>query len=141
MVIHGRLHTLQKPESLRSWIYGTVRRTVSSHRRARRAREASGASFFPETRSLQRPPPTPLDLTLAADDRQLLFTLLEELDEAKREVFMLVELEEMTVPEVAEALEIPLNTAYSRLRSARQAFEEALARHNARSGARYQAEP
>jgi len=54
--------------------------------------------------------------------------LLEEIELAKREVFILVELEQMTVPEVAEALEIPLNTAYSRLRVARQAFEASLAR-------------
>ena len=45
---------------------------------------------------------------------------------------MLAELEEMTAPEIASALDIPLNTAYSRLRAARQAFEQALARHSAR---------
>ena len=59
--------------------------------------------------------------------------MLAELDEPKREVFSLVELEELTVPEVADALEIPLNTAYSRLRMAREAFEAALARHEART--------
>jgi RNA polymerase sigma-70 factor (ECF subfamily) len=48
-------------------------------------------------------------------------------------VFALVELDEFTVPEVAKILDIPLNTAYSRLRLARQAFEAALARHGARS--------
>jgi RNA polymerase sigma-70 factor (ECF subfamily) len=44
-----------------------------------------------------------------------------------------VEVLEMTVPEVVQALEIPLNTAYSRLRAARQSFEEALPRYEARS--------
>jgi RNA polymerase sigma-70 factor, ECF subfamily len=43
-----------------------------------------------------------------------------------------VEVLEMSVPEVVQVLEIPLNTAYSRLRLARQSFEEALARHEAR---------
>src|SRR6185436_9112759 len=37
IVIHSKLHTLQRPEALRSWIYGVVRRTVSTHRRSRRA--------------------------------------------------------------------------------------------------------
>jgi RNA polymerase sigma-70 factor (ECF subfamily) len=59
--------------------------------------------------------------------------LLEEIDWPKREVFMLAELEQMTAPEIAEALDIPLNTAYSRLRAARIAFEEGLTRHNARA--------
>jgi RNA polymerase sigma-70 factor (ECF subfamily) len=58
--------------------------------------------------------------------------LLEELDEPKREVFAMAELDELTVPEIAEILEIPLNTVYSRLRAARQAFEEVLARRSLR---------
>jgi RNA polymerase sigma-70 factor (ECF subfamily) len=62
-----------------------------------------------------------------------LASLLAELDEPKREVFALVEVDEMTVPEAAEVLEIPLNTAYSRLRAARQAFEAALARREEHS--------
>ena len=65
------------------------------------------------------------------EDREAL--LLEELDEPKRELFALVELDELSVPEAADALEIPLNTAYSRLRAARLAFEAALALHEARA--------
>jgi RNA polymerase sigma-70 factor (ECF subfamily) len=68
----------------------------------------------------------------------VLLSLLAELDEPKREVFELVEIEELNIPEVAELLGIPLNTAYSRLRAARQAFDAALARHEARSGKREQ---
>src|SRR5262245_31935991 len=45
IVIHSRLHTLAQPESLRSWIYGVVRRTVSDHHRSRRARGALGAAL------------------------------------------------------------------------------------------------
>ena len=132
MVIHSRLHTVQHPEALRSWIYGVARRTVSGYHRARRVKEASGAALAVEP-SAQPRPRTPLDFAEQNDQAKLLFNLLEELDEAKREVFSMVELDELTVPEIAEILEIPLNTAYSRLRAARQAFEEALARHSARS--------
>jgi RNA polymerase sigma-70 factor (ECF subfamily) len=67
------------------------------------------------------------------DDLELLESVLAELDEPKREVFLMVEILEMTVPEVVQGLDIPLNTAYSRLRLARQDFEEALARHEARN--------
>ena len=131
IVIHSRLHTLEQPQALRSWIYGIVRRTVSGHHRSRRVKEASGAALAAEPNA-QPLPPTPLDLVEQNDKVKLLFTLLEELDEPKREVFMMAELDELTVPEIAEILEIPLNTAYSRLRAARQAFEEALVRHSAR---------
>jgi RNA polymerase sigma-70 factor (ECF subfamily) len=77
--------------------------------------------------------PTPLDIAEHSDQVKMLWLLLQELDAPKREVFVLAEIEEMTMPEVAHALEIPLGTVYSRLRSARQLFEAALARHDARS--------
>jgi RNA polymerase sigma-70 factor, ECF subfamily len=132
IVIHAKLHTLRQPQSLRSWIYGIVRRTVSDHHRAQQTRDASGASLAIQT-ELQHPIPlTPLDLTERNDQVKLLWSLLEELDPPKREVFILAELEELTVPEISDALEIPLNTVYSRLRAARLAFEAALTRRAAR---------
>ena len=132
IVIHAKLDSLQKPEALRSFIYGVVRRTVSTHRRAKRSRPLTGfaGSVGPEAVSHS---PTPLEQTEANAKLQLLAKLLDELDEPKRELFALVELEELTVPEAATLLEIPLNTAYSRLRLAREAFEAALSRHQARS--------
>jgi RNA polymerase sigma-70 factor (ECF subfamily) len=42
-------------------------------------------------------------------------------------VLVLHEIEEMTAPEIAEILGIPLNTVYSRLRIARIELEQALA--------------
>ncbi len=66
---------------------------------------------------------------MLSEDAKLLWRLLGELDERKREVLILAELEEMTAPEIAEAIGIPLNTAYSRLRAARHEFDEALLRH------------
>jgi RNA polymerase sigma-70 factor (ECF subfamily) len=129
IVIHAKLHTVQQPESLRSWIYGVVRRTVSGHRRSHQAPAVHS------DRLEEAPAPagsTPLDAAEQNAQLEVLSSLLAEIDEPKREVFVLAELEEMTVPEIAEALEIPLNTAYSRLRAARQAFEAGLARRAAR---------
>jgi RNA polymerase sigma-70 factor (ECF subfamily) len=126
IVIHGKFHTLERPEALRSWIYSIVRRTVSTHRRAGRTR--AGGLTVGEDVELESLGPSPFQQTETNADLALLAQLLGTLDAQKREVFSLVELEEFTVPEVAEALEIPLNTAYSRLRAARQAFEAALAR-------------
>lgn len=130
IVIHAKIHTLKQPESLRSWIYGIVRRTVSDHHRARRSRDASGVGLIAHQELEQALPRTPSDLSEQNDQVKLLWSLLEGLDATKREVFILVEIEELTAPEVAEALDLPLNTTYSRLRAARQAFEAALARHS-----------
>jgi RNA polymerase sigma-70 factor (ECF subfamily) len=133
IVIHSKLHTLEQPDALRSWIYGIVRRTVSGYHRAQRVRGASSEGFVIGTESQAPMPSTPFDLAEQNDKVKLLWALLEELDPPKREVFMLAELEELTVPEIARILEIPLNTAYSRLRVAREAFNEGLARRAARS--------
>jgi RNA polymerase sigma-70 factor (ECF subfamily) len=132
IVIHHKLATLQRPEALRSWIYGIVRRTVSDYRRSRRTRDAAGARLGAEFKSSRPSQPSPLEMAERNAELELLESVLSELDEAKREVFVMVEVLEMTVPEVVQALEIPLNTAYSRLRLARQSFEETLARHEAR---------
>ena len=131
VVIHARLSTVQQIESLRSWVYGVARRTMSTYRRSRRSRNASGAEYAEVANWIEPLPPTPHDMSVLADRRRLLLKLLGELDESKREVFSLSEIEGFTAPEMAEALEIPVNTVYSRLRAARQAFEQALARHKA----------
>ena len=133
VVIHARLHTVEQPDSLRSWVYGVVRRTVSGFRRSQRSDGTSDAAQAELERSREIAQATPLTLTEQQSQVNLLWALLAELDEPKREVFILAEVEEMTVPELAAALEIPVNTAYSRLRAARQAFEAALARHEARA--------
>ncbi|MDF3070690.1 MAG: polymerase sigma factor RpoE [Polyangiaceae bacterium] len=132
VVIHAKLPSLERVESLRSWVYGVTRRTVSTYRRAQRSRNASGARYAEVADWLGPLPATPLDLTERAARQRLLLELLAELEPQKREVFALAEIEGFTAPEMAEALDIPLNTVYSRLRAARQAFELALARHAAR---------
>jgi len=58
--------------------------------------------------------------------------VLDELDDAKRLVFVLAELEEMTLSEIGEVVGANANTVATRLRAARQAFQKALARFQAR---------
>ena len=57
--------------------------------------------------------------------------LLATLDEDKREVFVLAEIEQMTGLEIAEIVEANPNTVASRLRAARRDFEKALVRFRA----------
>jgi len=132
MLIHSRVGTLRQPGSLRSWIYGIVRRRASEHRRSRRVSRTSSEGFVLHQRLDRAPPSTPLDVAELSDRAKLLFTLLGEIEWWQREVFILAELDEMTAPEIAEALRIPLNTVYSRLRTARIAFEAARKAHEQR---------
>ena len=141
IVIHSRRDTLEHPESLRSWIYGITRRIVSTYPRAKRAKLAGAATFANEYDVQYPQQPSPQQLAEQSDQVRLLWSLLEKLDASKREIFVLAELDEMTVPEIASAIQVPLNTAYSRLRAARQELEEALVRHRARTAKRGPSRP
>jgi RNA polymerase sigma-70 factor (ECF subfamily) len=135
VVVHARLHTLERPASLRSWLYSVVRRTVSNYHRGRRKRNGR-ESTQPFEDDEASPTPSPLELAVMSDEIQLLWRLLGALDPRKREVFVLAELEEMTMPEIAEAIGIPLNTAYSRFRAARQEFDEAFSSYSSQQKGR-----
>ncbi len=129
IVIHARIHTLREPNALRSWVYGIVRRTAFTHLRAQRNYSVSVVDFSDDARASTLP--TPSDIADQSHQARLLWRLLEKLDASKREVFVMAELAEMTIPEIAQALHIPLGTASTRLRAARKAFEGALARYKA----------
>lgn len=131
LVVNAKLSTLVRPEALRSWLYGIVRRTASGHRRKLNPHRISGTVAVDDLAEDERVL-SPADLAEQNEQVRRLWALLEELDPPKRELFIMAELEEFTCPEIAEALNIPLNTAYSRLRHAREAFEAALARQKAR---------
>jgi RNA polymerase sigma-70 factor (ECF subfamily) len=133
ITIHGRMCTLQRRESLRSWIYSIIRRIVSTHHRTKRTSLIMTGIVRMEPDMLQPEWATPQRLAEQSEQAQLLWSLLDELDDPKREIVILADLEEMTAPEIAAAIDIPLNTVYSRLRTARQELEQALRRHRARA--------
>lgn len=122
LVAHRRLAAFEARSTLRTWLFGIAVRVASDHRRAVR-RKGGGEQLTPEIPS---PRPSPHDDAETSEALRRFFRALDALDAPKREVFVLAEVEQFTAPEIAEALAIPLNTVYSRLRTARQAFELAL---------------
>jgi RNA polymerase sigma-70 factor, ECF subfamily len=82
------------------------------------------------------PQPTSEDLLERRQARLLLDRMLEALEHDVRVVFVLHEIEELTAPEIAEALAIPLGTVASRLRRGREQFARGLARYRARTKGR-----
>lgn len=133
LVLHRRWADFQRQSSLRTWIYGILLRVASDHtKRARRER----ARWSPEVPELESSLESPDRLYQQREAALLLRLALAQLDEKEREMLVLIDLEERSVVEAAEALGINLNTAYSRLRRARQSFEKALrAAQSKRQGA------
>ena len=70
----------------------------------------------------------PAELVARREAVAMLDRLLDALDEDKRAIIVLVDVEQLSVPQAAEALEVNLNTAYWRLRTARTQLRKALAR-------------
>jgi RNA polymerase sigma-70 factor (ECF subfamily) len=130
LVVHRRLPEFEGRSTIKTWLFGIVLRVVRDHRRQVR-RRAGDTSTDPETLS-DNGRGGPDESAAKAEAISALYRILDELDDEKREVFVLAELEQMTVPEIAEALDVNMNTAYSRLRAARAAFDEGVARHQAR---------
>ncbi len=130
VVVDRRLSDLHGPELAQSFIYGIVVRVAGDYRRAQRRKGLVGAAD-----AEQLPDNAAPDAHQRVEHKQalaLLDRLLDQLDEKRREVLVLVELEEMSVPQVAALLGANTNTVYTQLRRARQDFERALGRHRAR---------
>ncbi|MEX1364382.1 MAG: sigma-70 family RNA polymerase sigma factor [Nannocystaceae bacterium] len=128
VVVHRRRDTLRPGVSERSWLYGIARRVAADVHRGRRRTQRKLEALPSPGQS------APLDDALErAEAADFVRTFFERLDAGHRMVFVLSDVEGMTAPEVAEALELNLNTVYSRLRSARKKFERAVARRQARA--------
>ncbi len=131
VVVHRKLGDFEGRSSLRTWIYGICARTASDYRRSGRVRREVVTDA---------PPDAPQeggqhDAVALRQARVQLDRILDELDDDKRSVFVLYEIEELTMAEVAEALACPLQTAYSRLHAARKVVEAGVQRAQARSNA------
>jgi len=124
LVVHRKLATYEDRGMLHAWVYGICVR-ASVHARRRRARSPDvGSETLPEAIDFT----TPAEQLTASQGRQILYSILDQLDDDKRAVFVLYELEELTMAEVARSLDINIFTAYSRLRAARVHVQQAIVR-------------
>jgi RNA polymerase sigma-70 factor (ECF subfamily) len=130
--IHTRLADYDASRPLRPWLFGFAYRVAADHHRLARHRvEVLGA------------PGDAADDTVAADERvaaleerDLLLSALQTIELDRRAVLVMHDIDDVPVPEIAQMLDIPLNTAYSRLRLARGQLGAAVTRLRIARGAR-----
>jgi RNA polymerase sigma-70 factor (ECF subfamily) len=110
----------------RAWLFQIVLRVASDARRHRRRHpeEPDGGDAMARA-SVEAPQ---ADALARREALSSLDAALDTIEVGRRAVLVLHEIEEMTAPEIARVLGIPLNTVYSRLRVARTELEDALTR-------------
>jgi len=128
LTVFRRLAEYDPSRPIRPWLFGIAVRVASRYRQlARHRREVYDRDV------------EPVDQTPAADHRlesreasALVIEALGALDLDRRAVFVLHDIDGTAMPEIARSLDVPLNTAYSRLRLARADFKAAVTRIRAR---------
>lgn len=126
VVVHRKQADFEGRATLRTWLYAIARRVAAHHTRAARARpELSALPELEPVESERRDPEAALD-----QKRRVawLNAALRELDAEKREVFILYEIELLTLAEVAQAVDISESTVLYRLQAARDGLRAALKR-------------
>lgn len=126
IVVHRRLAEFEDRSSVKTWVTGITVRVAQALRRKERRRLAR-VSPTEDVDAFLAEGASPHDVAARREAMAVVGAFLDALDEDKRTVFVLRELEQMTVPEIAEATGTNLNTVYARSRAARRAFEEAVA--------------
>lgn len=124
MLVLRKLATYDTQRPIRPWLFAFAARSAANYRRLGRVRhehaEADHAALAPTAVA-------PGDLAREHGERQLVLDALQGVAEDRRSAFIMYEIDGFTANEVADVLEIPVNTVYSRIRLARAEFRTSVA--------------
>jgi RNA polymerase sigma-70 factor (ECF subfamily) len=126
VIVHRKLDVIPSASSARAFVYGISVRAAADYRRLARVRRERLTDDIPERVD-------PANHETSLDGRRAiayLHDVLSRMADRKREVFVLYELEELSMSEIVEIVGCPLQTAYSRLHAARDEVKQAFARRD-----------
>lgn len=127
VVVQRKLGEFDGGAELRTWLYAIALRIARKYRERLRREPASLEAARESQPELVLTGGGEREL-LSNERLALAHAVLATLSDEQREVFVLARVEQMSAPEIASVVGIPLNTVYSRLRAARLAFEAEVAR-------------
>ena len=134
VTVYRRLDQFEGRCSVKTWVFSILMGIVRNYRRSRRRKGAAEPISAPvvDPDLLEDRAADPLEQASRAQAGRMVHKLLDEMTEDKAIVFVLAELEGLTVPEISELIGANVNTVYSRLRAGRKEFDQALGRMRAR---------
>lgn len=127
LVVRRRLPAFEG-HNVAGWLFQIARRQVLRYRRLRWVQRVLTFGSSDVFEDLPHPGGSPLAVLENKERQVLVEHLLAKLSDKRRIVFVLFELEGHSGEEVAELLDVPLNTVWTRLHHARKDFYERLAR-------------
>jgi RNA polymerase sigma-70 factor, ECF subfamily len=129
MVVHRRLDTFDRRARVSTWLFGICMRVAANYRRRRRwTHEVLSGGEDDRPSALVAAD----EVLVRREQRELAERALNRLEIAKRATFVMFEIESLSCLEIAELMNVPVGTVYSRLHSARRQLEKNLSRDLAR---------
>lgn len=126
--VYQRRADYEPSRPLRPWLFGFAFRIASRYR----SRSQFRLEHVGETHTFEAGTRSAYEEASLREQVDLATRAIDGLELGRRAVFLLHEIDEFAMPDVAVALEIPLNTAYSRLRLARADLAAAVKRLRSR---------
>jgi len=132
IVVHRRLHEFDGQNALSTWLFAIAYRVACDHRRKHKRQSVHDSLEDDATEHAAGDAPSPADNAEQAQRLRALHDALDSLDDEKRALIVLAELEEQTVPQIAALTGISVNTVYTRLRRARLELQALLNKRGSR---------
>jgi RNA polymerase sigma-70 factor (ECF subfamily) len=128
LVVFRRLGDYDPARPLRPWLFGIAYREAQNHRRRQRPVVPQDLEQTPDGA------PTAEQRLALRQAQEIVLQALDAIDLDRKAILIAHDIDEQPIPAVAQELGIPLNTAYSRLRLARNDFQTAIRRIRLRRG-------
>ncbi len=117
--IYQRLDTCEDPEKFQSWLTRIARNACIDHLRRLKARPPRQDIPADEMHNLAGNMGDPEQDWVSNNRKKLVFRALQELSEINREIILLKDIQELSLEEVADLLDVPVGTVKSRSSRAR----------------------
>ncbi len=122
IAVHRELPSFELGRPVRPWLFGFAFRVASNYRRKFRPADELGGGELADPRPLAE------EELLKAADRAMVVRALEDIPLARRAIFILADIDGVSIVDAAKTLDIPEGTAHSRLSKAREEFATAIRR-------------